>query len=133
MPTTSFLTEQDLAELEELGSVREFKARDVILEQNMGCESVFWILDGVVQVDFHQLYNNDVLAYLGAGDLFGEMSYLLGSNTSAGVVATQDGRLLEIPFSQLSSLVDTRPQLAARFYKTLAHTLAGRLRAANAR
>ncbi|MEM9301960.1 MAG: cyclic nucleotide-binding domain-containing protein [Pseudomonadota bacterium] len=133
MPTTSFLTDQDLKDLETLGSVEEYAAKAVILEQSMDCDAVYWMLEGVVQVDFHQLYNNDVLAYLGPGDLFGEMSYLLGGNTSAAVVATQPVKLVRIPFSELAKLVDTRPELAARFYKTLAHTLAGRLRAQIAR
>ena len=130
MATQSFLTESDMGVLEQAGEHRRYGKSEVILQQRSECDRLFFIHSGIVQIDLSRFYGNDLLAHLGAGDLFGEISLLLGTRASANAIAVEDVEVLEIAYEQLeSALVDEG--LASRFYKSLAFTLARRLRSGN--
>lgn len=133
MATQSYLTDEDMRRLAEIGEIVDYGAKETILQQNSSCDRLYWIKSGVVQIDFSRLYGHDVLAYLGEGDLFGEVSLLLGTDTSANATATQAVQTLEVPHERLRGVLDEDHELAARFYQTLAHTLARRVRSQNIR
>jgi CRP-like cAMP-binding protein len=68
---------------------------------------------------------------MGVGELFGEMSFLQGGVASASIVAAQDSTMVYcIDKNFVDSLLDinANAELPGRFYKFLAHSLAGRLR-----
>ena len=130
MATQSFLTESDMNVLEHAGEHRRYAKGDVILQQRSECDRLFFIDKGIVQIDFSRFYGNDLLAHLGQGDLFGEVSLLLGTRASANAIAVDDVEVLEIPYDKLQQTLDDEG-LASRFYKSLAFTLARRLRSGN--
>lgn len=131
--TRSFLTDEDMQRFEGAGELRRFQPGQTILHQLENCEYLYFIRLGVVQIDFSRLYGHDVLAHLGEGDFFGEISLLLKTPASANASAVKDVEVLAIGSDALVELLEADPGLAARFYKSIAHTLARRVVSANRR
>ena len=127
----SFLTESDLSLLEESGEVVTFKPKQTIVHQHSPCTNVYWIKKGVIQIEFDRLYGSDVLGYLSDGDMFGEISFIDHAETSASALAFKDTEILKVEREALETLLEQDPHLAARFYRTVAMTLARRIRASN--
>jgi len=132
MPTSkSFLTDSDLKLLKDKGEVVNYKPKQVVVHQQTPCTKLFWIISGVIQIDFDRLYGSDVLGYLNEGDIFGEVSFMDHADTSASASAVKDAEVLEVPRDVLEPLLEQDADLAARFYRTIAMTLARRIRASN--
>ena len=127
----SFLTTNDLVLLEDCGAVVSYQPKQVIVHQQSPCTKLYWIKKGVVQIDFNRLYGSDVLGYLSEGDLFGEVSFMDHADTSASASAVKDAEILEVPRDALEPVLDQDAQFAARLYRTIAMTLAKRIRASN--
>lgn len=73
------------------------------------------------------------LARLGAGAIFGEISFLDGLPTSASVIAETPTTILVIPGQEIRRMAADDDAFGARFYHALAVALAGRVRALNRR
>lgn len=129
---TTYLTDEDLSLLKEHGSVKTYSAQETILQQDITTDRLYYLLDGNVKVDFSRVYGTDVLAYLGSGEFVGEVSFLDDGESSASVTAVQKVEMLELSRQELEKLLEADPGLAARFFHTLATTLARRIRASNA-
>ena len=71
-----------------------------------------------------------LLATLGPGEVFGEMSLLTGAARSATVTMREEGRLLRISKEMLQGFLEEEPALAARFGEVLARRAAERSAAA---
>ncbi len=127
----SYLTDSDMQRMEEAGEILSFKKGEVVVQQRTKIDSIYWIRSGVIQVDFNRLYGADTLAYLGEGDLFGEVSFLDSAETSASVVAADKLEILAVSRDVLAKLMEEDAAFAARFYHTLAATLARRIRSQN--
>lgn len=77
------------------GSFRRFAPGATIIRQGELGRSAFYILRGQVRVTFDELDQHDV-ARLGPGEVFGEMTALLGGRRSATVVAVVETLALEL-------------------------------------
>ncbi|MFK7956058.1 MAG: Crp/Fnr family transcriptional regulator [Lysobacterales bacterium] len=128
---TTYLTDQDLDLLKEHGKTAQYSPDQVILQQDTHPDAIYYICSGMVKVDFSRVYNTDVLAYVRAGEFVGEVSFLDGGESSASVSAVKDVEMLELSRKDLDSLLEADPALAARFFHTIATTLARRIRASN--
>jgi len=101
------------------------EAGAVLTKQNgLGLEFLL-ILEGGARVE----RDGTVIARLGPGDFFGEMSLIDGMPRSATVIAESPTVLLVIQSRSFRSLLDTVPGLQRK----LLVTLCARLRAADAR
>jgi len=127
----SYLTEDDMKRLEEAGEINRYGAKDIIVHQQASGSKLFFVRKGMVQIDFSRLYGNDVLAYLNDGDMFGEVSFLDQADSSANVSAVEEVETLEVPHASLEPLLEADSDFAARFYRTIAVTLARRIRNQN--
>ena len=108
----------------EADEVKE-EAGAVLTKQNgLGLEFLL-ILEGGARVE----RDGTVIARLGPGDFFGEMSLIDGMPRSATVIAESPTVLLVIQSRSFRSLLDTVPGLQRK----LLVTLCARLRAADAR
>ena len=84
---------------------------------------------GLVRVELSRLYKEIIIAGIGAGEMFGEMSYLMDDHkTTSKVIAHSDVEVMFISRDALDELLAANDGLAARFYKTAAITLAQRLK-----
>jgi CRP-like cAMP-binding protein len=127
----SFLTEADIAYLEEKGEVVQYRAKDVIVHQQSTVTKLYFIHKGMVQIDYSRLYGSDVLAFLNDGDMIGEVSFMDHADTSATASAVEDVETLEVPREVLDEMIAADEGFAARFFRTIAMTLARRIRSQN--
>jgi len=83
----------------------------------------------------HILVNNKIVADIGPGQVVGEIG-LLTDNVSAGkstIVASGSVRCFSVPVSQVSELMESRPDLKNPLEKLLAGSLAAKMKSMNER
>lgn len=93
--------------------------------------ALFIVLEGLMEVVSPR--TDEVLATLGPGEIFGEMSYVQQQPASADVRARENSLLLVIGTGALEALVHSDPAFGVRFHRALGATLAARLRVSNDR
>jgi CRP/FNR family transcriptional regulator/CRP/FNR family cyclic AMP-dependent transcriptional regulator len=99
---------------------RTFPADNLIILAEDAGDSLFIIFRGQVKVS---IINEDgrevILAMLGPGDFFGEMSLLDGKPRSANVIATEETELLTLFRSDFLHLVERLPEVAVKVIAAL--------------
>jgi CRP-like cAMP-binding protein len=108
--------------------VKSFDGEQVIFEQNLPLRAIFVIDSGSVRVEREDRGAMVPLAVLGAGEFFGEMSFVDGTPTSARVVADEPTELRIIDTGIVDNLTQVDPTFAGRLYRSIAAILAERLR-----
>ena len=127
---SNFLTDEDLKLLESKSEIQTFKSNTLIVSQQHENTGVYWVRKGLVRVELSRLYKEIVIAGIGAGEMFGEMSFLMDDHkATTAVIAHDDVEVMFIDRKSLDALLEQNDGLAARFYKTAAITLAQRLKA----
>jgi len=121
------MTAQDWLWLAEEAKLVTYEKGDFILKQGEESEAIYIVEAGEVRIERQ---SGDLIARRGPGAVFGEISFLEGKGTSASVVADSTVDVSVIDKEDVEALLDSMPDLAVRFYKTLAFTLAYRLREA---
>jgi CRP-like cAMP-binding protein len=134
--TSRFLPYLDPAEERALltaAPLRSLAPEEVVFDQNIPLRAIFLIEDGAVRVERNDRGAMIPLAVLGAGEFFGEMSFVDGTPTSARVVADEPTRLRVIDAATVDGLTSTDPSFAGRLYRSIAAILAERLRLTSTR
>lgn len=119
----------ELEKLGALGVVKTYNQNDTIFEEGDRARSMFVVRAGTVTVRRAGEKQDVNLIQLGPGTHLGEMPFVNDEPRSASVVALERSELLEIGYDDLRSYLDKNPATAVKFYRALAHFLAGRLRA----
>jgi CRP-like cAMP-binding protein len=113
--------------------VHTFTRDQLVFDQNVSLRAIFLIDEGAVRVERQDRGALIPIATLGAGEFFGEMSFVDGTPTSARVVADEPTRLIVIDTATVDQLTRVDPGFAARLYRSIAAILAERLRLTSAR
>ena len=100
----------------------------IIREGDVG-ESAYLIEDGGVEVSRSEGDRKVVLASLGKGEIFGEMSMIDDCPRGATITATKPTTLSELPRDEFLDQLQAEPEFAVRFLRTIFE----RLRDANVR
>ena len=111
-PSARFLPFLDPAEESALlaaAPVKSFARDQLVFDQNVSLRAIFLIDDGSVRVERHDRGAMVPLAVLGAGEFFGEMSFVDGTPTSARVVAEEPTRLRVIDTTTVDNLTKADP------------------------
>lgn len=96
---------------------------EVVLQGNAG-NSMFVVQGGRVEVVQHSTRGKEQhLAYLEAGDFFGEMSVFEDEVRSATVRAAGEARILRIDRKTLLRRIREDPLLAVNLLKTMSHRI----------
>jgi CRP-like cAMP-binding protein len=104
-----------------------FSAGETILAEGARAEAIYVLRHGRAHVEREHLGRKVAFARLGAGEVFGEISFLQRSRASGSVIA--DGTCeVEILDRALVDQLLSVPTVAAGFDRTLALALARRLR-----
>ncbi len=114
------------------GDSRElrFAGAEPVIRQGDPGDSMFIILDGNVEVTAAEEGGAAVVvARLGPGDYFGEMSLMTGAARTATVVALAETRVLEVRKEAFGAIVGEKPELLERLSSALADRLEERRRA----
>jgi CRP-like cAMP-binding protein len=89
---------------------------EVIIEQGSDCPGLFLIVSGGVRVNKIEDNEDVVLAHLGPGDLFGEISLLMRKPSTAKVTADQNSALLFLPRTEFESATAEFPEFLKGVY-----------------
>jgi CRP-like cAMP-binding protein len=100
-------------------TLTRYKAGDVIVQENDFGETAYVILEGRVEVTKEVDGQNVHLAYLGAGETFGEMSMIDEKPRSATVTAVTETLVSEIRRDDFFSSFQTDPKVALQLLKVL--------------
>jgi CRP/FNR family cyclic AMP-dependent transcriptional regulator len=124
---TEFLSELDpaeRAELEALGTVRRYPRGEVLFHEGDDAGAVLVLLHGCVKAAQVSDGREVILAFLGPGELLGELSAVDGFPRSGTVRAIDDVEALVIPGSAFRAFLERRPGIAF----TLLRSVVARLR-----
>lgn len=118
-----------LRQLARIAGSRGFAAGETIIRMGEPGAEMYVIRSGRVKVVLERPTESVVLAVLGPGDFFGELSIFDGEARSATVTAIEDTETLTLWRFDVMQMVSRSPELAWSLLKSLS----ARLRAANAR
>ena len=130
-PIFPHLTRDDWHAIFDHGDFVSFDDKAVILHEGIQNSALFYIDEGEVRIVRHEWGREIELARLGPGNVFGEMSMLDDAPVSAAVVADGLVDVIRIERADLEQVLGQDEKLGKRFYRSLAETLAKRLRATN--
>ncbi len=128
IPLFEGLDEGDLERLNERLLRKSFRPGTFIITVEKTGELVYMLIEGTVKIFVDQIDGSEViLAFLGAGDTFGEMSLLDSAGRSANVLALEQCSCLAMNRMAFSECLRTMPHLSYN----LVQLLTRRLRLAN--
>jgi CRP/FNR family transcriptional regulator, cyclic AMP receptor protein len=122
-------SEADLSALDRQLRERRFRKGQIICRAGDTGDDMFLIRSGNILVSKPVTGRvEQVLARMGPGEFFGEMSLLDQSPRSATVQSEDDCLLLSLDRQNLRQLVEMRPRAAAAFYRAMLGVFIQRLR-----
>lgn len=101
--------------------MKNFKAGEVILQAGRPGRYLYFILAGRVAV---MDSDNQKIALLGRGEIFGEMSLLSGKSVCATITSVEPVKILVLSGKDLSQILIKYPSLQGYFTRLLAQRLA---------
>lgn len=101
-----FSPDDRTALMEKFEAVRFLRGR-AIIEQGKDADGLFLIVSGAVDIE----RDDEVIATLSEGELFGEISLLLRSKATATVRAAENTRVLLLSRGLFNELIMTHPQI----------------------
>jgi len=106
------------------GSTLCFQRGEIICSQGDAGAALFVVVSGMTQVSVHNLGENTILAHLGSGDYFGEMSLLSGLTRTATVRALSPTTLFALTREDFIAACREHVDIALELIRTLSLRLA---------
>jgi CRP/FNR family transcriptional regulator, cyclic AMP receptor protein len=110
------------------GDNKFFQARDVLISQGKLIDTIYIVLDGVLDVVLFSNFRMRTIASIFRTEMVGEMSFVKELPTSATVMAQQDTLVWSIPRSELIRKLKQDSDFGYRFHSAIAAVLAHRLK-----
>jgi CRP/FNR family cyclic AMP-dependent transcriptional regulator len=127
------MTDEQLQRFADFMEIEKVPQWAVIVKQGDPGDSMYLILQGELRVRMNDLGKETILATLGPGEFFGDISLFDQGPRSADVVANADSLVLKISSSSIEELSKAAPELATPFLRNIGQTLSARIRADNKR
>ena len=127
------MTDRQRGRFAQCMEVQKFTKFEPLVKEGDPGGAVYIVLEGMVRVRKMISGREDVLATLGAGEMFGEMSLFDDSKRSADIVANSDGVLLRLSLDVMQRMVEKQPEVVVPFLVEVAKKMAERIRADNER
>ena len=99
---------------------KEFVPGEVLTKEGESGDEMFIIQTGKVKIVRKIGDSEKLLAVLGAGDFFGEMSILLQEPRSADAIVDEDSKILVINSQTFKDMIKANPDIAFKIMKKLA-------------
>lgn len=122
------LTKSDIAELQSLVQKKTFAENEIVISEGQPAFGIAFISSGLVRVEREWNGHGILITQLGEGEVLGEIAFVENSMASASVIADMPSELLWLEKGGLQRLLENNPELAGRFYRSLARNLAQRVR-----
>ena len=124
VPLLAALTPADRESLAAAVTRRRYRRAETIFQKDEPGHSVYIVERGSVRIYVPSPQGNDlVLAVLGAGDFFGDLSLLDGRPRSASAAATSDTTLLALERTDFIALITSRPEAAMAVLEAVSRRL----------
>jgi hypothetical protein len=127
------LSEEQLEQFAKFMQVEKVPQWAVIVKEGDPGDTMYLILQGELRVRMNVMGKETILATLGTGEFFGDISLFDHGPRSADVVANTDSVVLKISASAFEELSKKAPDLATPFLRAIGQTLSARIRADNKR
>jgi hypothetical protein len=127
------MNEGQLQRFAEFMQVEKVPQWTVIVKQGDPGDSMYLILQGELRVRINVAGKETILATLGPGEFFGDISLFDHGPRSADVVANTESLVLKVTAKAVEQLSKTAPELATPFLRNIGQTLSARIRADNKR
>jgi len=102
---------------------KEFPAGTTIFKEGESGREMYVIQSGKINITKSMRDTEKVLATLGPGDFFGEMSILNNKPRSANAVVLEDAKVLEVEPKMFENMIRNNVEIAIRIIKMLAKRL----------
>lgn len=124
VPIFSELSRQALEELDSYMTLRVYRRNNLILMEDEFGDTLFIIKKGGVKITRVSEDGREViLAMLGAGEFFGEMSLLDGESRSANVVSLSDSEVVILKRRDFVAILERYPKVAIALLRELAQRI----------
>lgn len=123
-----FLTDEDVEWMVTSGARRKVPVGTPIIREGHPTEALFFVLGGEFAVTSARARGE--IARVHSGEVVGEVSFVDSRPPSATVTAKLDSVVGAVPMDLLQQKLEDDPGFASRFYKSMAVSLADRLRGA---
>lgn len=127
------LDDNQLTSFAQFMELERVKQWSVVVKQGEHGDAMYLILEGELRVRMQTSGRETILATLGPGDFFGDISLFDHGPRSADVVANVDSSVLKITAAGFEKLAKEAPDLATPFLLSTVRTLVARIRADNKR
>lgn len=107
----SELSAEELMELMGRMSLRSFGEGETVVREGEEGHSLYIIRNGKVKVVTRVKDEEVILARLGEGDFFGEVSFLTGRPRTADIIAEEPSELMELCRDDLNSVIARHPNI----------------------
>lgn len=104
---------------------RHLQDGEIVFDEGDEGADLYFIQAGRIEISRSGIAGPRVIARLGPGDFFGEMSVVLGETRTARAAASGPTELLEIDGETLEAMCMERPEIGVRMIQRLAHRLIG--------
>jgi CRP/FNR family cyclic AMP-dependent transcriptional regulator len=119
IPDFSTLDEENLLMIVGESMNLVWKQSSRIFEQGTPGDALYVILSGTIAIHDGDSTEGHVVAELGSGDYFGELSLLLNTTHSKTATALTDCEILVLPKEAFVELLASNPKLHAHFEQVL--------------
>jgi CRP-like cAMP-binding protein len=126
-PLLARLPREQLERIASLGEVETWNPSEVVVLEGSFGDALYLVLTGRVRVTSA----GHLLAELGSGEFFGEMSLVEPATRSATVTASEPSFLFRLPHDALRQLLTADPAASSALLVQIVKTLSERLRRAN--
>jgi hypothetical protein len=127
------MTDDQLERFAQFVEVERVPQWSVIVKQGDPGDTMYFILEGELRVRLNVMGKETLLATLGAGDFFGDVSLFDQGPRSADVVANSDSLVVKISAAAFDELAREAPEIATPFLRAVGRTLSARIRTDNKR
>jgi hypothetical protein len=117
------LSEDERARLMERSYLISFQPGDVLTRTGHDAKSLFVIIDGVVEIE----RDAHVVGFGAAGDLVGELAFLLDTPRTADIRVRTPGRALILSERTIGKLIESEPVLAAKLLLNVSRLVARKI------
>jgi len=123
-PFTKLLVSTDRDQLSQSFIERSCARGEVVFCEGDEGDTMFLVWSGLVAIIKGEFSSPTILAYRGAGEIFGEMALLENQPRSASIIALEDTRLLGLNRERFEQLLRTTPSVS----RSIMEILSARLR-----